>query len=369
MFYLRFNVVANQKFSATNVLKDATLTIAAFLSAVVLTASAVLMLRSSPFAKSSLDRPNHRSLHIQPTPRIGGVAMAFAVAITIAILRPDGLPASLLVVAACLAVTSLLDDRRNLPVVLRLALQLAAATVAAIVWLYGSEGPVAPAMTNAWLMSPLGAVLMVLAICWMTNLFNFMDGANGLAGGMALIGFGAYAIAAATMPQGQAMTFIAAALSGAALGFLFFNLPAAKIFMGDAGSIPIGFLAATLGIQGTLMGLWTWWFGLLVFSPFIVDATITLIKRLARREKIWVAHREHYYQRLILSGWSHRKTVCSYYLLMLGSAISALAAQNGHLLYPTVTFWVITYSTLLLYLEWRFHQHKKDNTEKDPGAK
>ena len=156
------------------------------------------------------------------------------------------------------------------------------------------------------------------------------------------------------------MAIIASALSGAALGFLLFNMPVAKIFMGDAGSIPIGFLAAALGIQGSLMGLWTWWFGLLVFSPFIVDATVTLIKRIARHERIWIAHREHYYQRLILSGLGHRKTVFSYYLLMLGSAVSALAAQNDQLLYPIVTFWVITYLSLLLYLEWRFHHHKKD---------
>ena len=146
-------------------------------------------------------------------------------------------------------------------------------------------------------------------------------------------------------------------------------MPPAKIFMGDAGSIPFGFLAATLDIHGALAGLWSWWFGLLVFSPFIVDATVTLIRRLARRERIWIAHREHYYQRLILSGWSHRKTVCSYYLLMLGSAISALIAQNSRLLYPTVTFWVITYMSLLLYLEWRFHQYKKDKSEEHPGAK
>jgi hypothetical protein len=93
------------------------------------------------------------------------------------------------------------------------------------------------------------------------------------------------------------------------------------------------------------------------------------LKRIARQERIWIAHREHYYQRLILSGWSHRKTVISYYFLMLGSTVSALAAQNSNLLYPIVCFWVITYASLLMYLEWRFYKHKKDKKEETAGAK
>jgi len=327
-----------------------------------------MLLRRHSLAEWTLDQPNHRSLHARPTPRIGGVAMLLAVAISLAMLRPVDLPLTSLLLAVSLALVSLLDDRAHLPVALRLAVHVAAAISLVLGWLSipigNSDGVL------AWLTSPYVAFAAIVAICWMANLFNFMDGANGMAGGMAFIGFGGYAIAAAMIPaHGVTMAAVTGAVSGAALGFLCFNFPAARVFMGDAGSVPIGFLAAALGIQGNLAGLWPWWFGIFVFSPFIVDATVTLLKRILRREKFWVSHREHYYQRLILSGWSHRKTVISYYFLMLGSTGSALIAQNSHLLYPIVSFWVITYASLLLYLEWRFYQHQKDQTEDTPRAK
>ena len=129
---------------------------------------------------------------------------------------------------------------------------------------------------------------------------------------------GGYAIAATMAPvANHTLVLVCATLAGASLGFLFFNFPPSRIFMGDAGSIPLGFLSAAVGLHGFLTGQWSWWFGFLVFSPFWVDATVTLLKRLLRGERIWHAHREHYYQRLILSGWSHRRTIASYYFLML----------------------------------------------------
>ena len=292
--------------------------------------------------------------------------MLLAVAIALALSHPDNLPLAPLMLAAGLALVSFLDDRAHLPVALRLVVHIIAAALFVLTWQIPDPGAL-NGMSDAaqrGLPSPYATVAAVVAICWMTTLFNFMDGADGMAGGMASIGFGGYAIAATMMPmQDLATAAVAAAVSGAALGFLCFNFPAARVFMGDTGSVPVGFLAATIGIQGSLAGLWQWWFGVLVFSPFIVDASVTLLKRLLRHERIWVAHREHYYQQLILSGWSHRKTVFSYYLLMLGSTESALIAQNSLLLYPIVIFWVITYALLLLYLEWRFYQHKKDKTE------
>ncbi|HKA40238.1 MAG TPA: glycosyl transferase, partial [Burkholderiales bacterium] len=98
------------------------------------------------------------------------------------------------------------------------------------------------------------------------------------------------------------------------------------IFMGDAGSVPLGFLAAALGLIGWLQRDWTWWFPFLVFSPFIVDASVTLARRLARREKVWQAHRDHYYQRLVRLGWGHGRTALAEYGVMFASGVAALAA-------------------------------------------
>jgi UDP-N-acetylmuramyl pentapeptide phosphotransferase/UDP-N-acetylglucosamine-1-phosphate transferase len=96
--------------------------------------------------------------------------------------------------------------------------------------------------------------------------------------------------------------------------------------MGDAGSIPLGFLAGALGLTGWKHGLWPLWFPLLAFAPFVIDASVTLCKRLLRRERVWQAHREHYYQRLVRMGWTHRKTVLAEYLLMTICAAAALVS-------------------------------------------
>ena len=342
----------------------------AFLLASLLTAGLIVLMRRSRLAGMSLDHPNHRSLHHQPTPRIGGIAMLLAVSACLLVWPHTGVPPAMLLLAGLLAVVSLLDDRSDLPILLRLATHIAAATLMVLVWVgtttiaQGGGGRIA-----AWLLTAHGAVLLIIALCWMANLFNFMDGANGLAGGMAAIGFGTFAIAAALSPIPHiGITLVSAAIAGAACGFLLFNFPKARVFMGDAGSIPIGFLAAAIAVQGNLSRAWPWWFGLMIFSPFIVDATATIARRIAKGDKFWRAHREHYYQRLILSGWSHTKTVLSYYFLMLCSAISALISQNSELLYPIALFWVITYSLLIFSLEWRFHQKNNDKTKKHPGA-
>jgi len=96
--------------------------------------------------------------------------------------------------------------------------------------------------------------------------------------------------------------------------------------MGDAGAVPLGFLAAALGLIGWLQRDWAWWFPVLVFAPFIADASVTLVRRLLRREKVWQAHFDHYYQRLVRLGWGHRTTALAEYALMLASGFLALVA-------------------------------------------
>src|SRR5258706_12158992 len=164
-------------------------------------------------------------------------------------------------------------------------------------------------------MQPLELVLIGLGVAWIANVYNFMDGTDGLAGGMSVIGFGAYAVAAVS--QGDAsMAALSLALAASALAFLIHNFHPARIFLGDVGSIPLGFLAGALGVIGWNDEAWPLWFPCAVFAPFIADATLTLVRRLIRGERVWQAHREHYYQRMVRSGLGHRGTAYVAYGIM-----------------------------------------------------
>lgn len=273
----------------------------ALIAAVV--SSVMLAILVGNAARLPLDRPNARSLHVHAVPRVGGLAIWagwFAGTLWL-----PGSKAWLASLAGIIAI-SLLDDRRSVHPALRLAVHVAAAAL----WV--------------WLAAPaVDPVTAVLAIVWMANLYNFMDGSDGLAGTMTLIGFGAYALAAglAASPTGE----LSLALAAASAAFLLFNLPPARVFLGDAGSVPLGFLAAVFGLAGWQEGAWPAWFPVLVFLPFIADASLTLIIRLLRGRRVWEAHREHYYQRLVQSGWGHGRTLALYAALMLGAAASALS--------------------------------------------
>jgi UDP-N-acetylmuramyl pentapeptide phosphotransferase/UDP-N-acetylglucosamine-1-phosphate transferase len=173
----------------------------------------------------------------------------------------------------------------------------------------------------------LEMVLLGLAVAWITNLYNFMDGSDGLASGMAIAGFSTYAIAAAWSADATVL-YASAALAGASAACLVFNFHPARVFLGDVGSIPLGFLAASIGLMGWRDDAWPLWFPFLVFAPFIGDATLTLLRRAANGEKVWQAHRDHYYQRLVRLGFGHRGTAYVAYALMLLCAGAALYARQ-----------------------------------------
>lgn len=299
----------------------------------------IAALRGSRVGRRLADQPNERSLHTAPTARLGGIGIALGVA-PFAAAWAHGPLAAAFAAAAALALVSLADDARSLPVEVRLP----AHAVAAIVFVLAVAQP--PAID--WPLGWLGAALAALGLVWAANLFNFMDGADGLAGGMAAIGFGVLAAGAA---QGgfAALAVMCAALASAAAGFLAWNFPPARVFMGDAGSIPLGFLAGALGTYGALAGAWPAWFPLLAFSPFVVDATLTLARRVAKRERFWVAHRSHAYQRLVLSGWSHRRLALAAYALMAAAGASALLARAGSPMVQCgiIFFWVAAYALLV----------------------
>jgi UDP-N-acetylmuramyl pentapeptide phosphotransferase/UDP-N-acetylglucosamine-1-phosphate transferase len=279
-----------------------------FLSGAACSALILWVLLTTGLAWSlATDIPTHRSLHTRPTPRVGGWGVSSAAVLGLFVFAPDLKWVALIVLA--LAALCQIDDRRGLSARVRFAAQTLAAIVVCLVYLKGAPLWVLP--------------ILVIALVWGMNLYNFMDGADGLAGGMALIGFGAYALAATAVAPTLALA--SCALAGAAAGFLLFNFPPASIFLGDAGSIPLGFLAGSLGVIGWSMHVWPFWFPVMVFSPFIADATMTLLRRVSRGERFWEAHRQHYYQHMIQMGTGHRPTIIVWYGLILLGVILALA--------------------------------------------
>lgn len=289
------------------------------------------------------DLPNNRSLHATPVQRSGGIAMMVPVFIAGWL----GAPAFRLTLAcaAFLACISYLDDRHPMSPVMRLLAHLLAAGVLVTTELSGL---------------PIGGSLFVILITvWMTNLYNFMDGSDGLAGGMTVIGFGCYAIVAITSGN-AAITLIAASIAACALAFLFFNFHPARIFMGDTGSVPLGFLAAALGVIGWDGGLWSPLVPVLAFSPFIADASLTLARRLLAGEKFWLPHRNHYYQRLIRMGLGHKRTALMAYALMTGAAISAIVLQtlSAPLQVLLLSTWTVFYVALAIGIDQRWRRHQ-----------
>ena len=297
----------------------------------------IKLLLNKRISQALLDIPNKRSSHIKPKPKIGGIAIMVGVLLG-SIWLYATVPWLTISMAMTLAVLSFIDDKQGLPALYRLLAHLIAAI---LVVLYE------PAFNN-WIIS----LVVIVFVVWMTNLYNFMDGLDGLAGGMACFGFGTYAL---TAFLGNNITFslLNLNIAFATLAFLTFNFPPAKVFMGDTGAIPLGFLAATLGLYGYSHNLWPWWFTIVVFSPFIADATVTLLKRLFRREKIWAAHKEHYYQRLAQKGWGHLYTTLFLYTLMLTSALLAvLLLYQGLMLQLVGVFaWMFILATAMCYFD------------------
>ncbi|KVO05331.1 glycosyl transferase [Burkholderia ubonensis] len=296
------------------------------------------------------DIPNDRSLHTLPTPRVGGWGIVPVCVIAMLWLAPRMW--LIAAAAAGLAALSQFDDRRGLPARVRFAAHLAA--VVALLAVYPDAAP-------WWLLGGVGFMMV-----WLTNLYNFMDGADGLAGGMALFGFGAYAVAAVdAMQPSPDLVAGSAAIAGAALGFLLLNFHPARLFLGDAGSIPLGFLAGALGYWGWREAIWPMWFPAMVFSPFIADASVTLLRRLLRGEKFWQAHREHYYQKMVRSGIGHGRTAIYWYLIMLAGIIVAVWALGRQELQQWLLFvaWygVLACIGLAIDMRWRRIQKAAEN--------
>ena len=276
--------------------------------------------------RNVLDRPNDRSSHAAPTPRGGGIALIGTVLLAWLALRLAGrAPPAIYGISlgtGLLAIVCWIDDLRGLSPATRLAAQSAAVGIG----LYAL-----PATGNA-LQALLGPAayfaLTGLLWIWWVNLFNFMDGIDGLAGSeAAAIGGGLLLFAALGNGVDPALALLAAAILGAALGFLRWNWAPARIFLGDVGSVPLGYLTGFLLIGLATRGYWK--IALILPLYFLADATITLLRRLLRGERVWQAHRQHYYQQAVRRGLGHAavvERVIAANLLLIGCG---WAAENG----------------------------------------
>jgi UDP-N-acetylmuramyl pentapeptide phosphotransferase/UDP-N-acetylglucosamine-1-phosphate transferase len=269
----------------------------------IASALTVFLLRALARHRSLLDLPNQRSAHTIPTPRLGGLGIVLVFLGAAAFwtgLGPSAGAGSLLAAVAVVALVGLVDDLRALPARARFACHLAAAVF--VVWDRWDSVSTAVDLLRfpVWLLGPA----MVLWMVWMTNLNNFMDGIDGLAAGQAVLaslGLGVGALASGVGGAGALLLFLAAASAG----FLWFNFPPASIFMGDAGATAIGlFLAgAPLLAGGRGVSVESVW---IATGLFVLDATTTLLRRVAAGERWFEAHRSHWYQRPLRFGVSHR---------------------------------------------------------------
>jgi Fuc2NAc and GlcNAc transferase len=292
-------------------------------------------LRRYALAQRLLDHPNERSSHTVPTPRGGGVAIVVAFCAGVLLLlatshvQPRGAWA-ILGAGLGVAIVGFVDDHRHIAARWRLLAHFVAAAWA-LVWLGGL--PALPLAGTAIDLGAIGSALAAVLLVWLLNLYNFMDGIDGIAGTEAIT-VAAPGAALWWLATGSAEALVPLLLAAAAFGFLLWNLPPARIFMGDAGS---GFLGLVFGVLAVWSAhqqpqlFWTW---LVLLGVFVVDATVTLLRRLWRRERVYQAHRSHAYQYAARVHGGHRPVtlaVAAINLLWLAplAALIALGAIDG----------------------------------------
>ena len=317
--------------------------IAAFIGAVFLSWLLTGAMRRYALRSAVLDLPNERSLHRSPTPRGGGVAIAVVMLVGLAAgALLSKIPADVAWAlgggGALVATVGWLDDRRGVSARVRATVHAAAACWAAY-WIWGELTP--------------ATVAGVVCIMWAINLYNFMDGIDGLAGAEAS-SVGLIAGALFLMAGRSDLAAVAFLVAAAALGFLGWNWPPARIFMGDVGSGFLGFTFGALSLIAGRSGALPLALCLLLAGVFAFDATITLLRRAARGEPWHQAHRSHAYQRLVQAGSTHAEVTGGVLLVNLGLGVLAWLAQSGRLsVAAAVLAGIVVLTVLYLAIERR----------------
>jgi UDP-N-acetylmuramyl pentapeptide phosphotransferase/UDP-N-acetylglucosamine-1-phosphate transferase len=332
--------------------------IVAFLTAL---AGAWIYLRLAPAL--ALDVPNQRSSHSRPVPRGGGLVIVagFLLGLGAWLASGGGLsPRALgwLAGAVLVASVSFVDDLRSLPAIPRLLTHVLGAVILTLAGVQERELPLLIAL-------PLAFVYITV----LTNVYNFMDGIDGLASAQAIVAGLALSIAGSQI-HNPLVAVGGGLLAAASAGFLVFNVPPARLFMGDVGSTFLGFSFAGLSLLGNLGvggGRLPPEFGVVVLAPFLFDSLVTLLRRILRGERWYAAHRSHYYQRLVQRGLSHAQVTSLYAGLAILAAAAALAGLTAD---PPmrVTLALVAYLPMLavVALVWRLeaaHPHHQQPNE------
>lgn len=273
-------------------------------------------------AQDLLDIPNDRSSHTVPTPRGGGLAIVIVLLLSgvVSLFLPQA-PINVLV---CLLLATLAfsllgwqDDKHDLPASVRFLIQLLIAVFASgwLVW-----GTIPGYSTSFALVALL--LLSTLWIVWMANLYNFMDGIDGISAVESLI-LGATTSYWFAISGVASMAIICIAVAGASVGFMRWNWSPAKIFMGDVGSLALGAFFAIIAIIGTTRLDIPFLAFLILYAVYLADSGVTLLHRIIKREKWWQAHRSHFYQRAVQSGFSHAQVSLSVMALNIIFALLA----------------------------------------------
>ncbi len=257
-----------------------------------------------------LDLPGERHSHRVATPRGGGLGIVLAILLASCIFPGDLVTPGfwwhcLAPGFMSLAFLGLLDDRFSLSVILRLFVQLAASFYLLVCF-----------QQSGWSVDSWLWIAATLFLVWMTNLYNFMDGSNGMAATQAV--FAGLVIAVLLYQSGDtSAALLAASLAAACVGFLPWNLGNARVFMGDVGSISLGYLIAGLLLYGVMQEAFSAAVAWLVMLVFLCDSTLTLLARVIKGERWYTPHKQHIYQRLIADGWSHAQVMWLYQLINL----------------------------------------------------
>lgn len=302
-----------------------------------------------------LDRPNARSSHTAPTPRGGGLAVIIGalLGLTISVLAKLTDPREVFILGAgtlVIGAVGFADDTRGVRAWPRLCVH---ALVAAWTVFMFNGFPTLQVSAHYLQLGIVGPMLAILGIVWSINLFNFMDGIDGLAGSQAVLIFGTGAVLLFWRGD-RSLGTISLCVSASAAGFLAWNWPPAKIFLGDVGSGVIGYLVAALAIASENNRSVPLLAFVIVSGLFIADATVTLVRRRARGERPTEAHREHAYQRLTRVWGSHRRvTIAAVFATVLLALLATVGTVAQQLLLPAFAAACVLVGALLLTIERR----------------